>query len=112
MIMLQLTRRSLSSKQFLAQKSIIEIQHSLYTPDLAPNDFWLFPKIVCLKGTKISGYSRLSKNVTTVLKAMHNRNSKNIPNSGNITGLSTELLKREGGISKLIPLSKLYVRLP
>jgi hypothetical protein len=25
---------------------------------LAPNDFFLFPKIVCLKGTKISGWWR------------------------------------------------------
>jgi histone-lysine N-methyltransferase SETMAR len=32
-------------KQFLAQKSITEIKHPPYSPDLAPNDFWLFPKI-------------------------------------------------------------------
>jgi histone-lysine N-methyltransferase SETMAR len=44
----------LSVKQFLAQKSIFEMQHPSYSPDLAPNDFWLFPKnTVCLKGTKI-----------------------------------------------------------
>jgi hypothetical protein len=42
-------------KQFLAQKSITEMEHPSYSPDLALNDFWLFPKIVCLKGTVISG---------------------------------------------------------
>jgi hypothetical protein len=33
----------LSVKQFLAQKLISE--HPPYSPDLALNDFWLFPKI-------------------------------------------------------------------
>jgi hypothetical protein len=42
-------------KQFLAQKSITEMEHPSYAPDLAPNDFWLFPKIVHLKGTDVSG---------------------------------------------------------
>jgi hypothetical protein len=30
----------LSVKQFLAQKSITEMEHSPYSPDFAPNDFW------------------------------------------------------------------------
>jgi hypothetical protein len=29
-------------KQFLAQKLITEMEHPSYSPDLAPNDFWLF----------------------------------------------------------------------
>jgi hypothetical protein len=29
----------------MAQKSITEMEHLLYSPDLVPNDFWLFPKI-------------------------------------------------------------------
>jgi histone-lysine N-methyltransferase SETMAR len=32
-------------KQFLTQKSITKMEHPPYSPDLAPNDFWLFPKI-------------------------------------------------------------------
>jgi hypothetical protein len=36
---------SLSVKQFMAQKSISEMEHPPFFPDLAPNDFWLFPKI-------------------------------------------------------------------
>jgi hypothetical protein len=32
-------------KQFLTQKSIIEVQDPPCSPDLAPNVFWLFPKL-------------------------------------------------------------------
>jgi histone-lysine N-methyltransferase SETMAR len=40
-----------SVKQILAQKSITEMKHPPYFPDLAPNDFWLFPEIKsALKG--------------------------------------------------------------
>jgi hypothetical protein len=46
----------LSIKQFLDKKSTTEMDHPPYSPGLAPNDFWQFAKIVCLKGTKISGY--------------------------------------------------------
>jgi hypothetical protein len=43
MTMLQLRRHSF--KQFLAQKFVTEMEHPLCSPDLAPNDFWLFTKI-------------------------------------------------------------------
>jgi hypothetical protein len=43
MTMLQLTRLSLSLK-FLGQKPINKMEHSPYSPRLAPNDFWLFPE--------------------------------------------------------------------
>jgi hypothetical protein len=36
--------KALSVKQFLAQKSITEMEHPPYSLDKAPNDFWLFPK--------------------------------------------------------------------
>jgi len=40
-------------KQFLVQKSITEMEHPPSSPDLAPNDFWLFPKIKsALKGRR------------------------------------------------------------
>jgi transposase len=35
--------KALSVKQFVAQKSITEFEHPSYSPDLAPNDLWLFP---------------------------------------------------------------------
>jgi hypothetical protein len=35
--------KALSVKQFLAQKSITKMEHPIpLSPDLAPNDFWLF----------------------------------------------------------------------
>jgi len=37
--------KALSLKQFLVQKSITEIERPPCYPDLAPNDFWLLPKI-------------------------------------------------------------------
>jgi hypothetical protein len=53
---LQLTRRYMS-EQFLAQKSITEIEHPPHSYDWATNYFWLFPKSqVCLKVTKISRF--------------------------------------------------------
>jgi hypothetical protein len=45
MTVLQLSRCFLSSKQFLAQKSITEMEHPPYSPHLALNDFWAFTKI-------------------------------------------------------------------
>jgi histone-lysine N-methyltransferase SETMAR len=37
--------------KFLAKKSITKIDHLPYSPDLAPCDFWLFPKFkTALKG--------------------------------------------------------------
>jgi hypothetical protein len=38
-------QKALSVKQFVTQKSITEMEHSPYSPDLAPNDFWLFTEI-------------------------------------------------------------------
>jgi hypothetical protein len=37
--------KALSVKQFLAQKSITEMEHPPCFSDLAPNNFWLFPEI-------------------------------------------------------------------
>jgi hypothetical protein len=36
--------KAFSVKQFLAQKSITEMEHPPCSSDLVPNDFWLFPK--------------------------------------------------------------------
>jgi hypothetical protein len=37
--------KALSVKHFLAEKSISEIEHTSYYPDLAPYDSWLFQEI-------------------------------------------------------------------
>jgi histone-lysine N-methyltransferase SETMAR len=40
-----LAHSSLRVLQFLAGKGISAMDHQLYSPDLAPADFWLFPKL-------------------------------------------------------------------
>jgi len=50
---------------FLAQKSISEMEHPSYYPNLAPNDSWLFSKIkFALKGRRFQDIEDI-KNVTT-----------------------------------------------
>ena len=47
------SHNALSVKQFLAGKNVAVLDHTPYSPDLAPCDFFLFPKIkFVLKGTQ------------------------------------------------------------
>jgi transposase len=68
--------KTLSVKQFLAQKSITEMDHPHYTPDLAPIDFQLLPKIKsALKGRRLQDTEYIQKKniyiyMTTALKAV------------------------------------------
>jgi transposase len=63
--------RELSVKQFLAQKPITETEHPSCSPDVALNDFWLFPKIKsALKGRIFQDIEDARKKVTTALKAI------------------------------------------
>jgi hypothetical protein len=44
---------SLVTRQFLADTKITVCPHPSYSPDLAPCDFWLFPKIkLTMKGSR------------------------------------------------------------
>jgi hypothetical protein len=50
-------------KQFLANKNITVLEHPPYLPDLAPCNFYLFPKIKSvLKGTHFFSRKCESKN--------------------------------------------------
>jgi hypothetical protein len=54
--------KALSVKQFLAHKSITEIEHTPFSPDMALNDFWLFPKIkFALKGWRFQDIEDIQK---------------------------------------------------
>jgi hypothetical protein len=76
-------------KQFLTQKSITEIEHPPYFPDLAPNDFRTFRKInSALKGRRFQDNEDFQENMTTALKKFQNRSYKNVSNSSSIVGLS------------------------
>jgi hypothetical protein len=44
------------------------MDHPSYSPDLAPCDFWLFPKLKnALKEQKFAGIPDIQRNVTTSL---------------------------------------------
>jgi hypothetical protein len=56
--------------QFVAQKSMTGMAHPSLSPDLAPNDFWLFTKIKsALKGLRFQDIEVFEENMTT-LKAV------------------------------------------
>ena len=59
---------ALSLREFLATKQIIVLEYPAYSPDLAPNDFLLFPKIKeILKGKH---FDDIRSNTMTALKAI------------------------------------------
>jgi hypothetical protein len=58
-------RKAVSLKQFLANQEIPELNHPLYSPDLSPPDFILFPKIkFTLKGRIFEKTEDIKRNVT------------------------------------------------
>ena len=60
---------ALSIRQFLTERNIATLEHSPYFPDLAPCDFFLFPKIKSvLKGTHFSDIDFIKMAATTELK--------------------------------------------
>lgn len=66
---------SLIVSQFLAGKSVTVINHPPYSPDLAPADFFLFPKLkVALKGQRFDNVETIQKNVTAVLNTISKEN--------------------------------------
>jgi hypothetical protein len=67
---LQFTR-PLPAKKFLAQKSLTEMEHLPYSPNLAPDDFWLFQKIKsALKGQRVQDTEDIQKYVPMTLKTI------------------------------------------
>lgn len=58
-------------QQFLAKHSIPKVPHPPYSPDLAPCDFWLFPKLKYpMKGTRFYSIEEIRENTTRALKAI------------------------------------------
>jgi histone-lysine N-methyltransferase SETMAR len=46
---------ALRVREFLAKKPITKMDHPHYSPDLAPCDFWLFPKLKkCPEGKSLT----------------------------------------------------------
>jgi transposase len=58
-------------REFLASKPITVLKHPPYSPDLAPSDFFLFPKIKeILKGRQFDDIDDIRSNTTAALKAI------------------------------------------
>ena len=62
---------ALNVKQFLVSKEITMLHHPPYLPDLAPCNFFLFPKLKeILKGTHFQGVEDIKTSVTRHLKTI------------------------------------------
>lgn len=62
---------ALSVKQFLADKRIPVLDHPPYSPDLAPCDFYLFPKVKSsLKGTHFQSVEQVKAKTADLLKRL------------------------------------------
>ena len=60
---------ALSVRQFLATKQVTILDHPPYSPDLAPCDYFLFPKLKgTIKGTRFEGVEDIKSNVMSFLK--------------------------------------------
>jgi len=62
---------ALSVREFLATKQMTVLDHPVYSPDLAPSDIFLFPKIKeILKGRHVDDIDDIRSNTTAALKAI------------------------------------------
>jgi len=58
-------------KQFLAKKKVTVLSHPPYSPDLAPCDFWLFPKLkMTMKGHRFISVPEIQKKVQQFFKGL------------------------------------------
>jgi hypothetical protein len=58
------------------------MEHPPYSPDLVPNDLWLFPKIKSVLKKRRFQDTKDIKIMTTVLKGIPQQEFKNVSNTG------------------------------
>ena len=59
-----------SVRQLLVKKQIAALDHPLCSPDLAPYDFWVFPRLkIVIKGTLFSSSEEIRASVTKEQKS-------------------------------------------
>ncbi|KAF6302991.1 hypothetical protein mRhiFer1_008728 [Rhinolophus ferrumequinum] len=69
---------ALSVREFLASKQITVLEHSPYSPDLAPSDFFLYLKIKeTLKGRHLDDIQDIKCNAMTALMAIPEKEFQN-----------------------------------
>jgi len=74
---------ALSVREFLAIKQITVLEHPAYSPDLTPNDFFLFPKIrELLKGRHFDDIDHIMNNTRQFWRPFHKTNSKIVLKGG------------------------------
>ena len=62
---------SLVVREFLAKNSITLMEHPPYSPDLAPCDFYLFPKCkMLIRGKHFGAVEAIKKQTTNLLKSI------------------------------------------
>ena len=60
---------ALRVRELLAKNSVTKMDHPPYSPDLAPYDFWLFPKLKnALKRQRFADLSDIQRNVKMLLR--------------------------------------------
>ena len=67
----RISPKNKSKEEFLATKQITVLEHPAYSPDLAPSDVFLFPKIKEIwKGMHFDDTDDIRSNTTAALKAI------------------------------------------
>ena len=67
-----------SKEEFLTTKQITVLEHPTYSPDLAPSDFFLFPKIKeILKSRHFDDFDDVRVNTTAALNAVSQNQFQN-----------------------------------
>ena len=58
-------------QQFLAKHKVVQLRQPPYSSDIAPYDFWMFPKLkMALKGNRFDDIETIQSNATRELKAI------------------------------------------
>ena len=79
---------------FLAKHNIPLIRQAPYSPDMAPCDFWMFPKLkVPLKGTRLNQEKTLCRTWQPSWTWFHKKLSRNVSNNGRTAGRSVCITK-------------------
>ena len=83
-----------SRRVFLVKPQITHVTQTPYSPDLAPYDFWLFPKLKSpLEGKRFQTTDESQENTTEQLMVIPRRILQNVLNGGRDTGRTVWGLK-------------------
>jgi hypothetical protein len=82
-------RTALSIQEFLAEKKIPVVPHPPYSSDLAPCDFFLFPRMkMKLKGRRFDDADTIKMNTTRELNMLSREDSSDVSRGGRNVGTS------------------------